>query len=61
MIKEAVKGQASIKLVEQNFALFSKELVDLALGETAGRACQLIIRAKVKTVPTDPPNMTSQI
>ena len=61
---QAVEGeskQVSIRLVEQNFALFSKELVDLVLDETRSCACQPMIHAKVKTAPTDTPNVTSQV
>ena len=55
------KGTASIRLVEQNFALFSKEPVGLALYGTGSRACQIMIRARGEIVPTDSPNMTSQV
>ena len=51
----------SIRLVEQNFALFSKELVDLVLDESGSCAYQLMVRSRVKATPTDTPNMTSQV
>jgi len=40
--EKEVSRQSSIRLVEQNFALFSKELVDLAL-EIGGHSHQVII------------------
>ena len=55
------RGTTSIRLVEQNFALFSKEPVDLALGGTRSHACQMMIHVGVEIVPTDSPNMTSQV
>lgn len=51
----------SIRRVERNFALFSKEFEDLVLVETAGCGCQLTVHGRLANEPTNPPNMASQV
>lgn len=51
----------SVRRVEQNSALFSKELECLVLVETANCGCQLTIHGRLANELTDSPNVTSQV